>query len=418
MRPTSLVVTAAAVLCAAPTALPAQRSGAHAPATWLPEPGTRWDYVVRERRGDDLSAPTLQSWVAEDAFGLGDGTRCTPVRVFAASGGAPQWPFYLGELDQPGRGLTWRAAALPAQRGAIDLDAMPALWLEPCARPGDRWEWTGRAGWVAGASAAACRHQAELLDDAEPVQVPAGAFAARHVRILSEDGERTTRWDLWLVPDIGLVRDELRTIAGASFRVRVRELEQLTRGGDRRAPRERRLRALVGLRDHGMVAAGPPWIEWIDDLPAAARLPGRIAVVKGVGSDGAQKAQCWYVDDEASLPFEPTSTDSLAAAVRRAFALPEDAPAMPPAHVQLDDLALLLACARAECCDLRAVHRVAPSRDLAPRLSGDDVRRALVEVRGGAPDATDRRVTVLLEVGDGAALQFDSDADGPRPTRR
>ncbi len=361
----------------------------------------RWTYAVERQAaaGAAIAASTLEV-VDEGGFTLPDGARVHQLRVTAGDGTPPTFVCRSVRAD----GVYEHRCEHPARRGTIDLDAVP-LRVVALPLPADaRWHGFGclangddvHADWL---------HQTTLLARDVAVAVPAGEFRAVHVRIRSTRGQSSRERELWLAPGTGIVREELRA-DGA------REVRRLTAFEPGRDVRRAELRAHLAAELHDPNRKPydhPPWIAEIDDAPEAMLLPGRICIARA-----GTWTRCYYVDAAGAHPFDYLEADRAAVAARAAFGSDS---ALPPETVPAEALALLVARTHAEVCNLRRLRRVEPTLQPA-HAAPHDGRHAHVELRGGAPDGTMRRVAVWLTLARSSHLEVVADATALPPLDR
>lgn len=386
--PVFVVLAAAAPAQQAPPPTEAEQGHANvAPPTVVPPnlaplcTGAVWTYAVTEHDGTTVRR-SLQTVTDEGPYSLPGGGTVHRLRLETSRPAAVTFTCWSTDAF----GVHEHVLGDAGRRGTIDVAAAPALLLSVPLDAG--------ATWRCGA------HTATLVDAAAEVLVPAGRFTTAHVRI---DGPAPR--ELWFADGVGLVRE--RRVDGE--RREVRELTAFAPGADTR--RERLLAHLDELLGKGHVPAfnNTPWIGWIDRAPEAMVLPGHVAVVKT-----ETWSRCWYVDAHGCHAFEPREADRIALAARAAFGTDT---ALPPADVPAEALALLLARTWAERLHLANVTRAAEVTLTARPLLGDSPRRAAVQVAGGAPDGTERRVAVWLSLDRSSDVQVATDADDPWPVR-
>lgn len=360
----------------------------------------RWTYAVEYRTARDApTGPTQLELVDEGAFTMPDGTRVHQLRRTLGDA-APTFACWSVRDD----GIHEHRCEHPARRGTMDLDAVPLRLLALPLRTGARWQWLGCLA-DAGDEHADWRHQATLLATDAAVTVPAGTFRAGHVRIRSERPGALRERELWFAPGTGIVREELRTAA-------LREVRELTAFTPGRAARHEALLAHLerSLQDpKSKPYNNPPWIAEIDDAPEAMLLPGRICVARA-----ETWTRCYYVDGDGAIAFDYHEADRVGVAAQQAFGGDS---ALPPETVPAEALALLLARTHAEVCNLRRLQRVPPTLE-PERAVPRDGRFAHVELRGGAPDGTMRRVAVWLNLARSSAIEIASDAVARQPLDR
>jgi hypothetical protein len=270
-------------------------------------------------------------------------------------------------------------------------------------RAGATWKWQGGHDVAIAADGRTWTHDAEIVATNEKVTVPAGTFAAVHVRVASADGgmARLTR-DLWFAPGVGLVREQHRD----AEQTIERELVAFAPGHD---DREARLREHLDreLADPKTAAwNNRPFVQWLEDGAELLLLQGAVAVVR---TDAG--ASLYHVCPKTVHRFRADDGATLAAVMRAEF---ETQTALPPASVPTTGLALLLARAEASRLGFARIREVpvtlAPPRSL-PR---DGLRTAAVEVSGGALDGTERRVAVWLSLRRQSNVQISTDYEDQR----
>ena len=376
---------------------------------WLPlQPGTRWVYHVQRQTGRSKHESTCT--VTVDGQGaLASGERVFLLRLDASGEPAPRFQCWSLAADGVRQHL-----GDARRRGDLDHDAAPMHWL----RIGDtgrshgieqQWQWTGPHDTAIDPQGRPWQHRAVRLSHDELVDVEAGKFRAAHVRVESQrDGTTQLSRELWIVPGIGIVRDRYRDALGQVQR----ELRSFTPGRD---DAEERLRAQLDrelANPRNPAWNNRPFVRWVDDVPEALLLPGRIAVVKTDRSTAL-----YYVDHENVRRFDPQQPDSVAPAAMAAFGAET---AIPPESTPLHSLALLLAHAVAASHDLGKVHEVTPTLQPLRAVPRDSHRQAIVEVQGGALDGSDRRVAVFLTLHRSTDIHVVTDLDPPStaPTTR
>ena len=370
------------------------------PAPWLPlQPGACWVYS-EQVVGSRGALPERTRTVTVDGQGaLPDGQRVYQLRIETAGEAAPHFQCWSLAAD----GVRQHLGDV-RRRGALDLDAGPMHWLAIGNGIQKEWQWTGPHDTAVDPMARPWQHRAELVDDDEQVFVMAGAFRAAHIRVQSQrDGTTQLRRDLWFVPGTGIVRDVYRD----AVRQLRRELLSFTAGRD---DAEDRLRAHLDrqlAKPNEPAWNNRPFVRWVDDLPEALLVPGRIAVVK---TD--QWRRLYYVDRTAVHRCDPDGGQSIAPAAMAAFGTET---ANPPDELPLHSVALLLAhavAARQDLGNVQAVPSTLKPRREPPR---DSHRQAIVEVKGGALDGTERRFAVFLTLRQSTDLQVVTDLDEPAP---
>lgn len=382
------------------TSLIAQGDPAPAPSLLPLHEDARWTYDV-ERNAERGRIPAKESSevVDEGGFTLPDGERVHQLRVSGGRAGT----FEGWSVRQDGVFL--HSYLRPEQRGGLLVGAAPIRVVALPLGHAATWEWEGPLAGVEGGTPCMWKHRATLVAAAEEVTVPAGTFRAVHVKIVSEYGGISHERELWFAPGTGVVRDERRR--GAQHEIRV--LKEYRAGHD-----TRRDALLAHLDEQLKNPRKPPFnmtpfVVWVDGAPEAMLLPGRIAVVKAETWSG-----CYYVDGDRVFAFDLRTKEGTWQAATAAFGTPNTA--VPPDWMPLRSLALLLARAHAEQCDLGHVRPTEPT--LQPeRALPQHGRTEHVEVIGGANDGTTRRVAVWLTFDRSAVIQIVSDAVPPRTLR-
>ena len=180
-----LLIAAAIHLSPDGAAQAPQPSGTPERASWL-QPGAEWRYQVEDfdTSRPDETTKTARTVTAESTATLPDGRTLHQLRVGRGERGAVTfevWSDHDGAVAQH----PTRAAD---RRGAWSPDAVAMqLWRPPSDGQPASWSWRGPL-LTADAGAApkdgAWHHEATSLGE-ESVAVPAGTFAAEHVRIRS-----------------------------------------------------------------------------------------------------------------------------------------------------------------------------------------------------------------------------------------
>lgn len=349
------------------------------------------------RHSHDGAPPVITTVVALDEGGgtMPDGERVNQWRL-TTDGAPPTFVCWSLRAD----GLHRHAMHDPSVRGTIARERPAARLVAFPLASGTEWKWRGPDfADDAGGDLSELAHRATLVATGAKVTVGAGAFAAVHVRINTERlGTAVGTHSFWFAPGVGLVREEV--VRGGVHTVRELQAFKVPRT----TPHDRLVKHLereLVQNPKFPVFHATPWIVWVDDLPEALLLPGRIAVAKA-----ETWSKCFYVDEKAVVEFEPREADRIALAARAAWGTKT---AVPPATLPVRSLALLLARAHAERCNLGRVHETAPTLSPArqPRTKGETVQ---VEVIGGAPDGTNRRVAVWLTTAPFSDVQIVTDA--------
>jgi hypothetical protein len=352
------------------------------------------------RHSPDGAPPVTTTVVALDEGGgtMPDGERVHQWQL-TTDGAAPWFACWSLRAD----GLYRHPMQNTSVRGTIARDRPSARLVALPLGTADTWTWRGPdVTDDAAGDLAELEHHATLVATEAKITVGAGTFRAVHVRIDSERGGTAVgTHSLWFAPGVGLVREERHR--GEERTVRELQTFKLPRT----TPRDRLVAHLereLGRNPKFPVFHATPWIVWVDDLPEALLLPGRIAVAKA-----ETWSKCFYVDEKAVIEFEPREADKVALAARAAFGTKT---AAPPATLPLRSLALLLARTHAERCNLGRVRETAPTlqSERKPGVKGDTVN---VEVIGGAPDGTDRRVAIWLTLARFSDVRIVTDAVVP-----
>lgn len=360
--------------------------------------GAQWTYDVRVdglRRG----TPARSTVVDENRCLLADGREVHQLRV--ATAGEPA-RFEAWAADEVGIARLLPRDALT--RGAIDFDAAPLRWLAGPVRKGNTWQWQG-GNDLAAADGRGWQHIATIVATDERIAVPAGSFAAVHVRVeSSHEGTIQLTRELWFAPQVGLVREHHRD---AELDLE-RALVSFAPGPD---DRERRLREHLDrelANPRTPAWNNSPFVQWLDGGPELLLLQGSIAVVR---TDAG--AALYHVGPDTVRRFEAADNGTLGAVVRAEFGTET---ALPPVHVPAASLALLLARAEASRLGFARIEPVPVT--LAPRreLPRDAHRTAAVEVKGGALDGTERRVAAWVALRRQSLVQVATDAT-PAPNR-
>lgn len=418
------------------TVLPAQQVQPSDPlgdSSWLAA-GTRWHYLVTQRgaglvSNDSVNSQATPATVAaemtvthECVVTLTSGEQLHQLRVQEGELG----PATLELWSITDTQVLQHATRTVAQRGQPDLAAKPMqLWSvnrgEQTA--GQAWQWIGPRNELPGPAAsgnaadalaqiketggepALWRHQAETLG-LEDVVVPAGRFAAQHVRMRSErDGEPTQLRDLWFAKGVGVVKE----VRASGSHQRTQQLQSYS--GQPHADTERLLRHLDEEQRSPKVAAfnNAPRISWLQAGPEALLIAGRIAVVH---TDSWQK--CYLVGEDRIRSFDPTDASTMAPMAMMAFASKS---ALPPEGAALPALALLLARSIAALHQFGHVHEVPVTLPPKPELRQGG-RLGSAQIIGGALDGSERNIAVWLRVERVCDLHVNSDLPAPKAAGR
>tara|TARA_R110002072_G_scaffold87129_2_gene196566 strand:+ start:5032 stop:6354 length:1323 start_codon:yes stop_codon:yes gene_type:complete len=383
-----------------------QQQPATAQPTWL-RAGASWQYLVTQsnQAKPKGSAPVLHTVVAESTAEMPDGSELHQLRVARGKNGVVTFEVWSAD----GGSILQHETKSLLRRGELqEHDAPMQIWRGVSSASADHWKWRGPllgvdvgSGNVAGeAGRGQWHHEAESLGN-ESIEVPAGTFTAEHIRIRSEQGgHQPCLRDVWLVPEVGVVREERR----CGQNLRVQRLKEFSPGSG--PDTDRVIRHVEESLEQRSVAAfnNTPRVTWLQAGPEALLLAGRIATVH---TDSW--AQNYLVGRTKIVPFGVSGKAGLVPAAYAAF---DSKTAVPTKHVSFPGLALLLARSEAALHQFGKVRAVPVTLTPTIRLQ-EDPRKASAQVTGGALDGTQRNIAVWLSFG--KRWQYHMAADMPKP---